>query len=457
MGLTYDYRGVKIKKVDIAVIGAGPAGLGAGAELSGQTGVAWEIFEASNRVGGLASSRVDRNGFTWDLGGHVIFSKSRIFNSAVKNALGGGALTHIRDSFVKMKRRFIPFPVQNNIHRLPVKVSRECLEGMKKAASSNGKPADFEEWIGHTLGGGLAKHFMVPYNKKLWAYPLSGIGFGWIDGRVSLPPLKSVLGALRNGRDETRWGPNATFVFPLKGGTGGLFKKIAEPFAKKINFRKEAVEIDPEKKIVRFKDGAKIKYKKMITAAPLDRLVTKIISGAPPEVVEAAKSLCSNSGWMVGIGVNRKIRTKRCWVYFPNEKTPFYRVTYFSNYSPCNVPDPKRQTSLLCEISTGSSVASVNGADIADRTIDALINEGILRKSDRNLIATRWKIRLPYLYPIPTLKRDAALKTIHPWLKKQSIYSIGRFGGWRYEEGNMDHAYLAGRKTAGLLVDRRDE
>ena len=47
-------------------------------------------------------------------------------------------------------------------------------------------------------------------------------------------------------------------------------------------------------------------------------------------------------------------------------------------------------------------------------------------------------------YPVPSVGRDAALGTIQPWLREQGIWSRGRFGGWLYEIGNMDHSCMQG-------------
>ena len=58
---------------------------------------------------------------------------------------------------------------------------------------------------------------------------------------------------------------------------------------------------------------------------------------------------------------------------------------------------------------------------------------------------------------MPTVGRDAALDTIQPWLAAHGIYSRGRFGSWRYEIGNMDHAVKMGIDVARLIVEGRPE
>jgi hypothetical protein len=64
---------------------------------------------------------------------------------------------------------------------------------------------------------------------------------------------------------------------------------------------------------------------------------------------------------------------------------------------------------------------------------------------------------IEYAYPVPTLDRDAALETIQPWLMGNEIFSRGRFGAWRYEIGNMDHAVKMGIDAARRIVTGEPE
>jgi len=60
------------------------------------------------------------------------------------------------------------------------------------------------------------------------------------------------------------------------------------------------------------------------------------------------------------------------------------------------------------------------------------------------LIVSKFIKKIDYAYPIPTLFRDESLKAIQIFLEKNGIYSRGRFGAWKYEIGNMDHAVMMG-------------
>ena len=80
-----------------------------------------------------------------------------------------------------------------------------------------GEPRNFEEFIYKVWGAGIAKHFAIPYNRKLWAVPLAEMETSWLGGRVPLPNLEEMIeGALSPVAKPM--GPNARFGYPLRDG-----------------------------------------------------------------------------------------------------------------------------------------------------------------------------------------------------------------------------------------------
>ena len=92
------------------IIGAGPTGLGAAYRLNQLGESQFQVIEKTDRFGGLATAFVDKNGFTWDIGGHVQFSHYDYFDDLMKEALGDdGWLHHQRESWVWI-RDWAAFP-----------------------------------------------------------------------------------------------------------------------------------------------------------------------------------------------------------------------------------------------------------------------------------------------------------------------------------------------------------
>src|SRR5580692_7633409 len=115
-----------IANESVLILGAGPTGLGAAHRLAEIGEAAVRVFDENPQAGGLASSFVDKHGFTWDIGGHVQFSHYRYFDNLMSDLLGDQWLEHMRESWVWMCDRFIPYPIQNNIHLLPRDQFQRC-------------------------------------------------------------------------------------------------------------------------------------------------------------------------------------------------------------------------------------------------------------------------------------------------------------------------------------------
>jgi UDP-galactopyranose mutase len=89
------------------------------------------------------------------------------------------------------------------------------------------------------------------------------------------------------------------------------------------------------------------------------------------------------------------------------------------------------------------------------RVVESLAQVGLI--VGEAPVVTLHRIDVDYAYPVPTLDRDRALAVIQPWLQARGIHSRGRFGSWRYEMGNMDHAVKMGIDVARLLLEGRPE
>ena len=159
----------------------------------------------------------------------------------------------------------------------------------------------------------------------------------------------------------------------------------------------------------------------------------------------------------VGIGVADPCPSTKCWMYFPESDSPFYRVTYLSNYSPKMTPDPGATFRCLPRFRVLPSRRRIAN-DVIDRTIKGMVSSKLLTSEQaEHKIVSRQFLHVPYSYPVPTVGRDRALATIHPWLIERGIYSRGRFGAWRYEIGNTDHSVMMGVEVADILVQGTPE
>src|SRR5581483_8198990 len=217
-------------RIDHLIIGAGPTGLGAAWRLATLGRSDWCLCEAGAAFGGLAGSEIDADGFTWDYGGHVQHSHYDYFDALMDDLLGpDGWLSHRRDARIFSHARAVPYPFQLNLHRLPSAIRDECVAGLRAAATARAaSPAHFGEWIDASFGAGIARVFMRPYNLKTWATPLDEMSWDWIGDRVATVDLGRVLENIAQERDDTDWGPNGVFRYPLRGGTGAVWRALGD-------------------------------------------------------------------------------------------------------------------------------------------------------------------------------------------------------------------------------------
>lgn len=435
----------------ITILGAGLAGLSAAFHLqkAGRTDCA--VFEKAGRVGGVCKSeQVD--GFTFDYTGHFLHFVTEDIKTLVLDIIGGNIHTLERDSWIFSHNVFTPYPFQQNTYGLPVEVIKECIMGLIEAKYNGQKTGvettkdrsrNFKEWIDQTFGSGIAKHFMVPYNEKLWTVPVEELTCAWMGRFIPQPSIEDVIeGAL--SRKAQKVGYNSRLWYPVKGGIEALPRAFASSLHN-VTLNRDAVEIDVKRKAVRFHDGSEAFYEQLVSTMPLKQLV-RIMKGAPSHVREAAERLRHNSVINVNFGIANRNVSEKHWIYFPEKNYRFYRAGFPHNFSPCQVPSGC--SSVNVEISY-SGQRPMDYKEAIRLAKEDLIRADILKRSDKIVVEKCLEISCAYV--IYDKNHCDIVETIQTYLKEQGIYSIGRYGAWEYS--SMEDAILHGKKIAEKLLE----
>jgi protoporphyrinogen oxidase/glycosyltransferase involved in cell wall biosynthesis len=467
------------------IIGAGPTGLSAAYHL----GEGSLLLEQNDTVGGWCRSVVE-GGFTFDYAGHIMFSNEPYVHQMYQRLLGENVHWQDREAWIYSKNVYTRYPFQGALHGLPPDVLKECIVGAiearygrldSKASSQSApagsspasckpesivdccadgliestaslaaatnvapwkaEPANFEEFIYKVWGAGVAKHFAIPYNRKLWAVPLTEMETSWLGGRVPLPDLEEMIdGALRPVSKPV--GPNARFGYPLKGGFQALMNGFLPLLTGDLRTHAQVTKVSTRTRTLLLSDGSRYRYRHLISTAPLPKLIEMIGAEAPEEIRSAAKKLRHVSVRCVNLGVARAQLTDKHWIYYP-EDTVFHRIFVQGNASPhCNPPGC---FGLTCEITYSPNKPLPCEADaLIDRCIKDCIKVGLLRESDRILV--RNQIDMPHAYVVYDHVRKQNVELIRNWLLKRDILLAGRYSEWEYY--NSDHAFIAGKKVA---------
>ncbi len=417
----------------LLILGAGLAGMSA-AYQAAKLKKPHLLFEREPREGGLVRSET-LNGFTFDYTGHLLHMKQERTRKLVLSELGlkNDFVMVERNSWVYSHGRFTRAPFQANLHGLPDDVIAECLKGVLEARVGAGRrparsprrnpPETFESWNLKTFGPGIYRHFMEPYNTKLWGVHPSRMTTEFMGRFIPQPSLKEIFdGALHDlGKPM---GYNANFIYPKKGGIEILSRAFARRLAAHLNH--EAVEIDLKRREAAFGNGRRQAFGRLISTLPLPRLVS-IIKGAPARVRKAASRLRASSVLNVNFGVAGRNVSDKHWIYVPEPGLPFYRVGFYHNFSPLLAP--KGCSSVYAEISYARD-RPLDKKKAPARMREGLIKMGILRRSDK--IAAQWVADIPAAYVVYDSHRSQAVATIQSWLRENKVSSIGRWGNWEY-------------------------
>jgi protoporphyrinogen oxidase len=185
----------------LLIIGAGPAGLALACHHQGPT----QIIEAGREVGGLCRS-IEFGGALCDTGGHSFHTPFPEVAVWVAELMAGNWEEQRRDARVWFNGAMIPYPFQQHLDHIgDARIADECRSAMPVSASTAAGSVHFEEWIERRFGAGIAHHFMLPYNRKLWARDLSTMDTDWVAERVAGGEGETGAAPKRDSRISGKW------------------------------------------------------------------------------------------------------------------------------------------------------------------------------------------------------------------------------------------------------------
>ena len=427
------------------ILGAGLAGLAAAAHLPREETL---VLEREGEVGGLCRSRLV-DGFTFDCTGHLLHLKAPEIRAWVLSMLPDSFASVERQSLIYSQGVYTGYPFQANTYGLPREVIRECLVGfveslLQRDAASERPAGNFREWVLATFGAGIARHFMFPYNEKLYRVALEEMECGWVSWSIPRPSLDEVVrGSL--GIEVKGLGYNPRFLYPRRGGIHAIPRAL-ESRCGEIRFACAVRSVDLLSRRVTLASGERMEYQRLISTLPLDSFLRMLNPLPEPSLGKARGRLRAVRVVNINLGVDRERILPGHWVYFPEPEFPFYRVGSPTNYS--SGVAPKGCSSLYVEVARRRDEA-VDEAALVTQTLEGLKRASILRPSDR--IVTREVVVLDPAYVVYDHFRQRALPSILRILERYGVISTGRFGAWEY--GSMESALTQGRDAAARLME----
>lgn len=418
----------------IQILGAGLTGLSAAHHLGQDDYV---VYEKQSHVGGHAIT-IEEDGYRFDRTGHLLHLRDPDMRQWVTSLLGDDTVSVQRRSAVFSHGAYTRYPYQANTFGLPPQVAYECIMGFLAAQRDMSRTpvaTNFEEFCYKHFGDGFSRHFMVPYNQKLWGVSPKEITAEWCSRFVPIPKLEDVIaGAV--GLHDRELGYNTHFLYPVRG-IGELAEAMSKPVLPRIRFGHAPQSIDWRARTL-VVDGEARRYEALISTVPLAVLVG-LLTDAPPEILDAARKLRCNPLWYLDVALEVPCGVPWHWMYIPEEKYPFYRVGCYSHFSDAMAPAGK--SNLYVELSSREApTMDVLLPQVAQSLIEMKI---ISSPSDIRFARAR---KLDYAYVVYDHHYYACTNLIFSFLQEHNILSTGRYGGWNYS--SMEDALLFGKHAA---------
>jgi protoporphyrinogen oxidase len=410
-----------IEELDVVILGGGVAGLGAALKAR-ETGRQAVIFEARDAAGGLLDN-FTIDGFRFDHAVHLSFASEDKVRAIFDRT---PYLTHPSDSYCFDAGRWLKHPVQNNLAPLEA-ADKVALIKSFLARPSELAGDDYESWLRHQYGDGIAERYPIRYTQKYWATPASALSTSWIGQRMRRAELDEILfGAMTTETPNTYY--TKEMRYPRVGGYKAFIAPLIADSTIRLGHRASA--IDTAQRTVSFANGVTVRYRQLVSTLPLP-VLARLTRDVPAAVAQAAATLKATAIDLVSVGF-RKPLVKDLWFYIYDEAILASRAYSPSVKSPENAPDGC--SSLQFEIYSRGEQSQYSKEEVIANTRAALVKLGIGAPDDILFVDHRV---LPFGNVIFDRGMEARRQQVLDWAAAAGIASCGRFGAWDYLWSNQ--------------------
>lgn len=449
-----------MKRTHIAILGAGPAGVGAAWQLRKQGKADVTVLEQNAVVGGNAGS-FELAGLNVDYGSHRLHPATdpQIMED-LRRLLGADLLERPRHGRIRLQNRWIHFPLkpQDLMLRLPLSFGAGiALDAAKKIAphkNGNGRET-FTSVLEKGLGTTICRDFYFPYALKIWGLPPEELSAIQAKRRVSAGSLGKMVKKVLSIVPGFKAPGAGKFYYPKKG-----FGQISEAIAAEArslgaDFRfgspVRRIELGDRPRIA-FETGGNtetIEADYVWSTIPLTALAKAVTPAAPAAVVESSRNISYRAMVLIYLVLDQPQWTEFDAHYFPEADIKLTRLSEPKNYSVS--PEPKNRTVLCGELPCGVDDEIWNAPDgeLAELVAEALASCGLPINSKILEVKTK---RLPFAYPIYKEGYEKYFELQDEWASGlERVLTFGRQGLFAHD--NTHHALAMAYGAVDCLDD----
>ena len=426
-----------MRNAELLIVGGGPAGLSLAYHYGGNS----LVLEKEHKVGGLCRS-IEHGGGVFDIGGHVFHTPHQEVASLVRRLMGDRWFSQKRDARVYTHGTLIPYPFQKFYDRIPnIRVVEECRKGLQNARST-GQADNFGEYILNRFGEGVATHFMLPYNRKLWARDIRRMSCEWTAERLAGPKGVTEKFDSESGiRSPLQ--PDTIVGYPSVGGYEEIYKSFV-PYLPAVELGQRVIRINPLERTATTDSGLVVQWHRLASTMPLPLLV-RLVEGVPNDIVELAGRLEFTSLDLLLLLIGRPLPDAPQRIYVADADIPPHKIAF--NHTSSDSLRARPVHAIMAEISYSDEKPLPEAEVLEGGTTEFLIRSGVLDSVEDVLWTGH--VDVTYAYPVYTHDRAAIVHQIRDFLEPLGIYTLGRFGEWEY--ANSDQCIKRGMELAAEL------
>ena len=393
------------------------------------------ILEKNDVLGGICRTYV-KDGIEYDVGPHIIFSKDKEILDFMNNLLGENNEKHRRSNRILHKKRFVQYPFENDLSKLPKEDIDYCVNGFLHNPYESYEAKNMLQFFLKTFGEGITNTYLRPYNEKIWKFDPSFMDTQMVE-RIPKPPKEDILKSA-NGETIDGYLHQLYFTYPKQGGTEALIKAFIAKLSDKVK-------IHTNNKVLKAKkQGDKF----VVTTSEKEYVCDKIIStmpanefshiyednNKPQEILDIADNLRYNSIAICIVNVSKDYAGDNYAFMVADKNVKFHRISKLDFMGEHYHKDGT--ATYMAEITYRKNDLNDKASDeeLTQKVIEGLETIGFIdSKDDVNFTDLK---RFEYAYVIYDLKHRQNMDAIKEYFAKQGIYLNGRFGSFEYL--NMD-------------------
>ncbi|MHA6721488.1 NAD(P)/FAD-dependent oxidoreductase [Sphingomonas sp. RS2018] len=451
------------KSVDVAIIGAGPAGLTAAYQLT-KLGYSVTVIEKDPVYVGGISRTVEHDGFRFDIGGHRFFSKSREVVDLWNEILPDDFIERPRMSRIYYEGKFYSYPLRafEALFNLGIWRSTLCMLSYARwKLFPHRDPRSFEQWVVNQFGHKLYSIFFKTYTEKVWGMPCDAMSADWAAQRIKglslggavLDGLKRSLGLNRKKNDGMAVKTLLeTFRYPRQG-PGMMWDAARDKVVARGNrvlMGTSLHRLSHDDRTGRWRVACRrgdetlvISATNVISSAPMRELAGRI--HPLPATLPNAMDLGYRDFLTVALMIRSEDLFPDNWIYIHDSRVKVGRVQNFRSWSPEMVPDD----ALACVgleyfCFEGDGLWSADDADLVALATRELAQLGLVDPTD---VVGGKVVRQEKAYPVYDDAYRANVEAMRAELEEKypTLHLVGRNGMHRYN--NQDHAMMTAMLT----------